>query len=92
MSNPQSLTGNYKEMLLEGLRNPEEAEQYINAALEEGDDTVLLLALRDVAEAYGISQTAPDQWLSQTESAQLSGLIQILNTLGLQLVVKRKVA
>ncbi|MBI4747900.1 MAG: transcriptional regulator [Acidobacteria bacterium] len=92
MSNPQFLTGNYKEMLLEGLRNPDEAEQYINAALEEGDDTVLLLALRDVAEAYGISQTAPDQLLSQTDRSHFSDLIQILNALGLQLVFKRKVA
>lgn len=92
MSNPQFLTESYKEMLLEGLRNPDEAEKYINAALEEGEDTVLLLALRDVAEAYGISQMAPDQWLSQSENSHISGLIQILNTLGLQLIVKRKVA
>lgn len=92
MNNPQFLTGSYKEMLIEGLRNPDEAEQYINAALEEGDDTVLLLALRDVAEAYGISQMAPDQWLSKPENSHFSGLIQILNALGLQLVVKRKAA
>jgi probable addiction module antidote protein len=43
----------YRESLLESLKNPEEAAQYLNACLEDDDARVFLLALRDVAEARG---------------------------------------
>ena len=42
---------NYHENLIKSLKNPKEAVEYINAALEEKDTDVLLLALRKVAEA-----------------------------------------
>jgi len=44
----------YKEHLLRRLgQDPEEAIAYLNAALEEDDPHMFLLALRDVAEAKG---------------------------------------
>lgn len=43
----------YQTELLEALRDPEEAAEYLNAALEEGDAEAFLLALRDVAETRG---------------------------------------
>ncbi|PJC64202.1 MAG: hypothetical protein CO021_05425 [Deltaproteobacteria bacterium CG_4_9_14_0_2_um_filter_42_21] len=49
----------YHTYLLESLQDDEEAAHYINAALEEIDDPeALLLALRNVAQARGMSKTA----------------------------------
>ena len=44
-------TKNYKEDLLNELKNPEYASTYLAQALESGDQAVFLLALRDVVEA-----------------------------------------
>lgn len=43
----------YQEDLIEALKDPQEAAAYLNAAIEEGDRTLFLLALRNVAEAHG---------------------------------------
>lgn len=48
----------WKESLLTSLHDPEEAAAYLNAALEDEDLRVFLLALRDVAEARGVSTLA----------------------------------
>jgi probable addiction module antidote protein len=43
----------YQRDLIEVLKDPCEAATYLNAAIEEGDREVFLLALRNVAEANG---------------------------------------
>ena len=43
----------YQEDLIEALKDPREAAAYLNAAMEEGDRALFLLALRNVAEAHG---------------------------------------
>ena len=43
----------YQPDLIESLRNPQEAEEYLNVALEEEDPELFLLALRNVTEAQG---------------------------------------
>jgi probable addiction module antidote protein len=43
----------YRESLLESLKDPEAAAQYLNACLQDDDARVFLLALRAVAEARG---------------------------------------
>ena len=43
----------YQEDLVNALKDPHEAAAYLNAAIEEGDRAVFLLALRNVAEAQG---------------------------------------
>ena len=48
----------YMEDLLQDLRDPREAAAYLNAAIEEGSQEAFLLALRDVAEAHGMSDVA----------------------------------
>ena len=48
----------YKESLLEDLKDPKEAAEYLTAALEDGSPDVFLLALRDVAEAHGMKLLA----------------------------------
>ncbi|MGH7181537.1 MAG: DNA-binding protein [Nitrospiraceae bacterium] len=43
----------YRPDLIESLRDAGEAEEYLNAVLEEDDPELFLLALRNVAEAKG---------------------------------------
>ncbi len=50
----------YRDLLIEELRNPQEAVDYLNAVLEESErcdddeaQTILLIALKDIAEAQG---------------------------------------
>ncbi len=44
-----SKTISYEEHLFERLKNPKEAAAYLNAALEDEDPRVFLVALKDVA-------------------------------------------
>jgi len=53
-------TKSYKTDLLESFKDPQEAAEYLNAALADGDPDVFLLALRDVAEAEGKDITGQD--------------------------------
>lgn len=46
---------NFRESLLESLKDPMEASAYIDAAIRENDSQFLKVALMDVAEAYGQS-------------------------------------
>lgn len=44
---------NVKHTHAEYLRDPEVAAEYLSQALEDGDGEVVLMALRNVAEAQG---------------------------------------
>lgn len=90
------LTKSYRDSLLERLRDPAEAAAYLDAALEDEDSRVFLLALRDVAEARGISSVAAEanlnreslyRMLSEEGNPRLSSLDALLHTLGLRLGV-----
>ena len=88
----------YRESLLESLRNPDEAAQYLNACLEEEDANVFLLALRDVAEAHGgiraLSRTAHlnreslYRMLSKSGNPSLASLALVLKACGMRLAVQ----
>ncbi|MEW6237978.1 MAG: hypothetical protein AB1656_21525 [Candidatus Omnitrophota bacterium] len=43
----------YHSLLIEDLRNPQEAAAYLNAALEDGHIELLMMAIQNVAEAQG---------------------------------------
>ncbi len=43
----------YQEDLIEALKGPREAAAYLDAAIEDGDKEVLLLAMRNVDRAHG---------------------------------------
>jgi DNA-binding phage protein len=47
-------SASYDDYLIESLRNHRRAKAYLNAALEDGDSRVFLLALRNVAKARGL--------------------------------------
>jgi len=89
----------YQDELIQALQDPQEAQAYLNAALEDGDSEVFLLALRDVAEARlgGVRQLANQtqlnreslyRMLSEKGNPELSSLNAILTTLGFRLAVE----
>jgi probable addiction module antidote protein len=87
----------YQTELIESLRNPREAEDYLNAALEEDDPELFLLALRNVAEAQGgVAQLADKtklnrenlyKMLSERGNPELRSLDALLHALGFRLAV-----
>jgi len=82
------LTKDYRESLLHDLQNPEEAAAYLTAALEEGDSAVFLLALRNVADAKGMSTLAAKANL--TGHSQFDSVSAVLSALDLRLAVTIK--
>lgn len=91
----------YQENLLKALEDPLEAQAYLNAALEDDNPEVFLLALKDVAEAKlgGMKQLADEtklnrenlyRLLSEQGNPQLTSLNAILSTLGFRLTVERQ--
>ena len=89
----------YQSDLINALKDPLEAQEYLNAALEDGNPEVFLLALRDVAEARlgGIKQLADVtklnreslyRMLSEKGNPELNSLNVILSTLGFRLALR----
>jgi probable addiction module antidote protein len=89
----------YEDGLKKTLCDPMEAAAYLNAALEDGSQEIFLLALRDVAEARGISRLAQEtslnrenlyRILSEKGNPQFSSLKALLDSLGFRLAVEIK--
>ncbi len=68
---------NYKEHLLKQLQKPKEAAAYLNAALQDDDPHVFLLALRDIAEAKGGMS-----WLADESDLNRENLYRTLSLKG----------
>lgn len=91
-------TRSYKEYLKERLKNPKEAAGYLNAALEDGDPDVFLLALKDVADAMGgMSQLADKatlnrqslyRALSKSGNPKLISILSILEAMGFEVHIR----
>jgi len=88
----------YKELLHEELQDISFAVDYLNETLEDPDQKVFLMALRDVLEAHGhdISAVAREaqitrpniyRILSQNGNPRLNSLQAVLHTMGLKLKV-----
>jgi probable addiction module antidote protein len=89
----------YDQGLEEALADPAEAAAYLNAALEDGSQEVFLMALRDVANARGLTRLAREtslnrenlyRILSEKGNPQFSTLRGLLDSLGLKLAVEPK--
>lgn len=88
----------YHDDLLQRLAEPKYAAAYLNACLEDGDEGVFLLGLRDVAQVHGgISQLAKKthlnrehlfRMLSKTGNPQLHSLRQIANAIGFKFTLR----
>jgi len=81
------------------LRDPEVAAEYLSAALEDADAAVILMALRNVAEAQddGITGLATRsklgresmyKMLSKSGNPKLSSFTKVIQGLGLKLKVE----
>ncbi len=98
MPKPKVRTESYRESLLDSLRNPDEAAQYLNASLEDKDARVFLLALRDVADAMGgiralsrearLNRESLYRMLSKSGNPSLESLAAVLSACGLRLAVQ----
>jgi probable addiction module antidote protein len=86
----------FKTELLENLKNPKFAEHYLNAVFEDGSREEMLLALRDVCEARGMSNLARKTKinrkslyvaLSPKGNPTLATLLSLLSHSGLRLSV-----
>lgn len=92
-----SKTRSYQETLKETLEKSEDAAEYLNAALEEGDPAAFLLALKDVAEIHGglakVAEAADlnrenlYRMLSEDGNPRITSLSAVLHALGLRLSV-----
>ena len=91
----------YEESLLESLQDPVEAAAYLNAHLEDEEDSeeVFLLALRDVAKAHGFSGIAEKsklgreslyKSLSEAGNPKLTTLRTVLDSIGLKFNIEPK--
>ena len=88
----------YKDDLLKSLSDPEEARAYLNAALEDENPEVFLLALRDIVEANSsMSELAKAtnrnreslyKTLSEKGNPQLHSIRSILSNLGFKLAIE----
>lgn len=90
---------NYKEHLIEKLKDPEYASAYLNACLEESfesrDMGIFQLAVRDVVEAHGgmgeisskmeVSRESFYRSLSKKGNARFATLTSAIRACGLQL-------
>jgi probable addiction module antidote protein len=91
-------TTSYQQDLIESLKDPCEAAAYLNAAIEEGDRAVFLLALRNVAEANGgmaalsekanLSRESLYRMLSKRGNPEIKSLLSLLHAMGLRLAVE----
>ena len=88
----------YEDWLIEKLKDRKEAAAYLEAAMEDGDQAVLMLALRHVAQAQGgvaqvarrakLTREATYKMLSTVGNPALSSLTAVLAATGLRLSVK----
>ena len=90
----------YRSDLLESLKDPVEAVEYLNAALEEGEPEVFLMALRDVVDSFGgMSKLAAStslnrenlyRMLSSKGNPEFFSLSAVLSAVGFRLAVEPK--
>jgi len=88
----------YQDWLVERLKDPAEAAAYLEAAIEQGDQPALMLALRQVAMAQGgiaevarrakLTREAAYRMLSNSGNPELRSLVAILSAAGLQLSIR----
>lgn len=91
------ISRDFEDFLSELLQDPQEARDYLNAALEDEDYRVFLLALKDVAKAFGISRISSEtnlnrenlyRMLSENGNPQISSLIALLRAVGVRLTTE----
>jgi probable addiction module antidote protein len=78
------------------LRDPEVATEYLNEAIENGDKSVILMAIRNIAEAQpdgiaglaaraGLGRESMYKMLSSAGNPKLDSFIRLMHGLGLHI-------
>ena len=90
----------YHEDLIEDLQDPIEAQAYLNAALDEGDEKLFLVALRNVLEAQGglskfskqakLNRVSLYKMLSRSGNPEWGSIISLLSALGIRFQITGK--
>lgn len=88
----------YEPWLIERLRDPAHAAAYLEAAIEDGDQAAVMVALRQVAQAQGgiaqvakkakLTREATYKMLSKAGNPELRSLTALLKATGLRIAVK----
>jgi DNA-binding phage protein len=80
----------YKEYLIESLKDRRETLGYLNACLEDPDPRVFAAALRNVAAAQGVTRAKKaSKLLPKRGMPDLQQLGAVLASLGLRLTVEK---
>jgi probable addiction module antidote protein len=94
MNNPRDTS--YTDNLLQALKDPTEAAAYIEAVMEQDDPATLVIALRHVAKAHGMTEVARRanvgdkslfKALSPDGNPTLTTVHKVLHAVGLRLSV-----
>jgi len=90
----------YQNNLIESLKDPTEAAEYLNAALEDEEPEVFLLALRDVVDSFGgmgklaastsLNRENLYRMLSTKGNPEFFSLSTVLDAVGFRLAVEPK--
>jgi len=89
----------YHDDLIERLKDVEYAIGYLNIALDEEEKDVFLLALRNVAEAWGmtnlsrlssIHRVSLYKMLSKQGNPSIESLIKLLQGMGLRIAIAKE--
>ena len=85
-------TTSYQEDLIEALKDPREAAAYLNAAMEERDRELFLLAMGNVAEAHGgmaavsakakLNRESMYRMLSKQGNPEIKSIMTLLHAMG----------
>lgn len=92
-------TTSYQEDLIRELQDPKEAVAYLNAALNDEDPRIFLIALKNVLEAQGLGVSAVARiaklnrenlyrMLSKKGNPKLTSIIPVLHSLGFNLTIQ----
>ncbi len=91
-------SADYHNDLLRRLKNPRYAVGYLNACLQDDDDGVFLLALRDVAQVHGglralagrthLNREHLFRMLSKNGNPRLHSLRQLIEAFGFKLILQ----
>jgi DNA-binding phage protein len=90
----------YQAELMEALRDPSEAAEYLDAAFEDDDPEAFLMALKHVAEAQAVTsqliepiikfgQGETHQMVSRKPISDLYQMNSFLHSLGFRLAIQR---
>ena len=92
----------YQSGLLDSLKDTTEAVEYLNAALEDGEPEVFLLALRNVVDSYGgmgklaastsLNRENLYRMLSTKGNPEFFSLSTVLDAIGFRLAIEPKTA